>query len=118
MLICILIYNLESSIFNRSWTSAQVRSLFQRMKQRKQCLHSLPGDIEALVGGAKYIRALIPSIVDAFYKKLLQYEVTATKLSSRSTSYQGEIDKTPSESSPQIQYRKLVICPCTLLALG
>jgi hypothetical protein len=67
------------------------------------------GDIEALVRGAKYIKALIPAIVNIVYKKLLQYDITARAFSTRSTSYEGPIAPDLSEDSPQILHRKLFL---------
>jgi hypothetical protein len=67
------------------------------------------GDIEALQSGAKYIRALIPAVVNIVYKKLLQYDITARAFETRSTSYEGPIDARLDENSPQIQHRKLFL---------
>lgn len=68
-----------------------------------------PGDIEALISGAKYIRALIPAVVNIVYKKLLQYDVTARAFTTRSTSFEGPMDERPSEDSPQIMHRKMFL---------
>jgi hypothetical protein len=65
-------------------------------------------DISILLGGSKYVRPLLPDVVDAFYSKLLQYDVTAQMLGSKSSGYEGRIDTAPTESSLQMQYRKLV----------
>jgi hypothetical protein len=87
--------------------------------QRPRLLHNVqyqelthqPDDIRALTIGAKYLRPLLPSIVDLTYKKLLQYDITASAFTTRSTSYSSDLplDKAPSENSPQIQYRKLFL---------
>jgi hypothetical protein len=60
-----------------------------------------------LTHGSKYIRPLIPDLVQKVYKKLLQYDITAESFTAASTSYTGPIEKTPSADSPQIAYRKL-----------
>lgn len=66
-------------------------------------------DIEALVSGAKYIKALIPAVVNIVYKKLLQYDVTARAFTTRSTSFEGPMDERPDENSPQILHRKMFL---------
>ena len=69
----------------------------------------IAGDIEALIGGAKYIKALIPALVNIVYKKLLQYDITARAFTTRSTSFEGPIDDVPTENSPQILHRKMFL---------
>jgi len=64
------------------------------------------GDIEALISGAKYLRALIPAVVNIVYKKLLQYDITARAFETRSTAYEGPMDGNIDEDSPQILHRK------------
>jgi hypothetical protein len=66
-------------------------------------------DVDALVIGSKYIKALIPAVVNIVYKKLLSYDVTARAFTTRSTSYEGEVDEYPDEDSPQIRYRKMFL---------
>ncbi|KAF2665433.1 hypothetical protein BT63DRAFT_66062 [Microthyrium microscopicum] len=83
------------------------------LEARIQFLHSFldftSNDITTLLGGGKYIRPSIPSIVDSFYKKLLSYDVTANHFGTRSSGYEGAVDKTPHGSSPQMEYRKLIL---------
>ncbi|EOD44306.1 putative globin-like protein [Neofusicoccum parvum UCRNP2] len=67
------------------------------------------GDIEALQTGHKYIKALIPAIVNIVYKKLLQYDITARAFETRSTSFEGPMDAVPDENSPQIIHRKMFL---------
>lgn len=80
--------------------------------------HCPPDDIEALVIGSKYIKPMIGSIVTAVYRKLLQYDITSRSFASCGVGgegsggrYEGPTDDSelPSESSPQIQYRKLFL---------
>ena len=52
-----------------------------------------PGDIEALITGAKYVKALIPAVVNIVYKKLLQYDITARAFTTRSTSFEGPLEE-------------------------
>lgn len=67
------------------------------------------GDIEALITGSKYIKALIPAVVNVVYKKLLQYDITARAFQTRSTSFEGPLDEFPDENSPQIMHRKMFL---------
>lgn len=66
-------------------------------------------DIEALISGSKYIKALIPAVVNIVYHKLLQYDITARAFQTRSTSFEGPLDEFPDENSPQILHRKMFL---------
>ncbi|KKA20840.1 hypothetical protein T310_5123 [Rasamsonia emersonii CBS 393.64] len=90
------ISRLESSICIPFSTSAQVTN-------------DHLGDIEALITGSKYIKALIPAVVNVVYKKLLQYDITARAFQTRSTSFEGPLDEFPDENSPQIMHRKMFL---------
>ena len=59
--------------------------------------------------GSKYIKSLIPAVVNIVYKKLLKYDITARAFTTRSTSYEGPVDDIPDENSPQIRYRKMFL---------
>lgn len=87
--------------------------MYTNLEARIQYLHSFidfsSRDIEALVTGAKYIRQLIPAIVNIVYHKLLQYDITARALETRSTSYEGPVDENLSDDSPQIMHRKVFL---------
>ncbi|KAF2745673.1 hypothetical protein M011DRAFT_469340 [Sporormia fimetaria CBS 119925] len=89
------------------------RDLYTNLETRIQYLHSFldfsSRDIEALITGAKYIKALIPAIVNIVYKKLLQYDITARAFETRSTSYEGPVDANLNEYSPQILHRKMFL---------
>ncbi|KAF2461343.1 Protoglobin-domain-containing protein [Lineolata rhizophorae] len=89
------------------------KDLYTSLEARIQYLHSFldfsSNDIESLIVGSKYIRALIPALVNIVYKKLLQYDITARAFTTRSTSYDGPVDEMPDENSPQIQYRKMFL---------
>lgn len=89
------------------------RELYTNLETRIQYLHSFldfsSRDIDALITGAKYIKALIPAIVNIVYKKLLQYDITARAFETRSTSYEGPVDPNLSEYSPQILHRKMFL---------
>ncbi|KAL1612320.1 hypothetical protein SLS60_000546 [Paraconiothyrium brasiliense] len=89
------------------------RELYTDLETRVRYLHSFldfsSRDIEALISGAKYIKALIPALVNIVYKKLLQYDITARAFETRSTSYEGPVDMNLNESSPQILHRKMFL---------
>ncbi|KAH7308454.1 Protoglobin-domain-containing protein [Stachybotrys elegans] len=85
--------------------------LYTDLEARILYLHSFldfsSNDIEALITGSKYIKALIPAVVNIVYKKLLQYDITARAFTTRSTSFEGPLDDNLSDDSPQILHRKM-----------
>ncbi|KAI0014869.1 Protoglobin-domain-containing protein [Xylariomycetidae sp. FL0641] len=89
------------------------RDLYTNLETRIQYLHSFldfsSRDIEALISGAKYIKVLIPALVNIVYQKLLQYDITARAFETRSTSYEGPVDPTLTENSPIIMHRKMFL---------
>ncbi|KAK1780657.1 Protoglobin-domain-containing protein [Copromyces sp. CBS 386.78] len=89
------------------------KELYTSLEARIRYLHSFldfgTNDIEALSSGAKYIQALIPAVVNIVYKKLLQYDITARAFQTRSTAFEGPMDETPDEESPQILHRKMFL---------
>ncbi|SPN99111.1 uncharacterized protein DNG_02146 [Cephalotrichum gorgonifer] len=92
-------------------THVSREDLYTSLEARIKYLHSFldfsSNDIEALISGSKYIKALIPAVVNIVYKKLLQYDITARAFTTRSTSFEGPVDEQPDESSPQILHRKM-----------
>ncbi|KAI1757801.1 Protoglobin-domain-containing protein [Xylaria castorea] len=86
------------------------KELYTNLETRIQYLHSFldfsSRDIEALITGSKYIKALIPALVNIVYHKLLQYDITARAFKTRSTSYEGPVDETLTDNSPIILHRK------------
>ncbi|KAF2086143.1 hypothetical protein K490DRAFT_44915 [Saccharata proteae CBS 121410] len=89
------------------------KDLYVNLEARIRYLHTFldfsSNDIEALISGAKYIRALIPAVVNIVYKKLLQYDITARAFQTRSTSYEGPMEPMLSEDSPIIMHRKMFL---------
>ncbi|KAI0594161.1 Protoglobin-domain-containing protein [Biscogniauxia sp. FL1348] len=89
------------------------KDLYTNLETRIQYLHSFldfsSKDIEALITGSKYIKALIPALVNIVYHKLLQYDITARAFETRSTSYEGPVDPNLSDNSPQILHRKMFL---------
>lgn len=86
------------------------KDLYTNLETRIQYLHSFldfsSRDIEALITGSKYVKALIPALVNIVYHKLLQYDITARAFKTRSTSYEGPVDETLTDNSPIILHRK------------
>lgn len=67
-------------------------------------------DIEALQSGSKYIKQLIPAVVNLVYKKLLQYDITSRAFHTRNTADETTPDKEwLDEETPQIQRRKMFL---------
>ncbi|KAL1963726.1 hypothetical protein VTN77DRAFT_7930 [Rasamsonia byssochlamydoides] len=89
------------------------KDLYTNLEARIQYLHTFldfsSRDIEALTSGSKYIKTLIPAVVNVVYRKLLQYDITARAFQTRSTSFEGPLDAFPDENSPQIMHRKMFL---------
>ncbi|ETS79484.1 hypothetical protein PFICI_09337 [Pestalotiopsis fici W106-1] len=89
------------------------KDLYTNLEARIQYLHTFldfsSNDIEALIWGSKYIKQLIPAIVNIVYHKLLQYDITARAFETRSTSYEGPVDPNLHDNSPQILHRKMFL---------
>ncbi|GAD98975.1 conserved hypothetical protein [Paecilomyces variotii No. 5] len=89
------------------------KDLYTNLEARIQYLHTFldfsSNDIEALISGSKYIKALIPAVVNIVYHKLLQYDITARAFQTRSTSFEGPLDEFPDDNSPQILHRKMFL---------
>ncbi|PMD21458.1 hypothetical protein NA56DRAFT_572280 [Hyaloscypha hepaticicola] len=83
--------------------------LEKRIEYLQSFLDFTSRDVNALVADAKYIKALIPAVVNIVYKKLLQYDITARAFQTRSTSFKGPLDDVPTEESPQILHRKMFL---------
>ncbi|KAE9363895.1 hypothetical protein N431DRAFT_432044 [Stipitochalara longipes BDJ] len=84
-------------------------NLEARIKYLQSFLDFSSKDVNALVTDAKYVKALIPAVVNIVYKKLLQYDITARAFQTRSTSFKGPLDDVPTEESPQILHRKMFL---------
>ncbi|EFY95878.2 hypothetical protein X797_009653 [Metarhizium robertsii] len=87
--------------------------LYTNLEARIQYLHSFldfsSNDIEALISGAKYIKALVPAVVNIVYRKLLQYDITARAFTTKNTTQGGEVGEALHEDSPQIVHRKMFL---------
>ncbi|KAK0628391.1 Protoglobin-domain-containing protein [Bombardia bombarda] len=104
---------MPSSTRTRPMQHIDRKALYTSLEARIRYLHSFldfgTNDIEALVSGSKYIQALIPAVVNIVYKKLLQYDITARAFQTRSTAFEGPMDETLEEDSPQILHRKMFL---------
>ncbi|TQB69566.1 hypothetical protein MPDQ_001647 [Monascus purpureus] len=87
------------------------QAIHNNLETRIRYLHSFldfnRDDIDALISGAKYVKALIPTAVDAMYSKLLEYDITAQSFS-KTKKEDGE-EKLPSEQSSEILRRKIFL---------
>ncbi|CAI7628166.1 unnamed protein product [Penicillium pancosmium] len=85
-------------------------SLEERIKYLHDFLEFGSADIEALASGAKYIKQLIPAVVNLVYKKLLQYDITSRAFHTRTTANEDELEEDYlHEETPQIQRRKMFL---------
>uniref|UniRef100_A0A093URS6 Globin-sensor domain-containing protein n=1 Tax=Talaromyces marneffei PM1 TaxID=1077442 RepID=A0A093URS6_TALMA len=103
----------EASCPMHSWPRAiqhiDRKDLYTNLEDRIHYLHSFLDFSSTLINGSKYIKALIPAVVNIVYRKLLQYDITARAFQTRSTSFEGPLDEFPSEDSPQIIHRKMFL---------
>ncbi|KAJ5157213.1 uncharacterized protein N7482_008313 [Penicillium canariense] len=69
-----------------------------------------PADVEALQSGSKYLKQLIPAVVNLVYKKLLQYDITSRAFHTGSTAIETEPEQDYlHEETPQIRRRKMFL---------
>lgn len=66
-------------------------------------------DIAALIDGHKYIKTVIPAIVNMVYKKLLRHDITARVFTQRDSRSETNPEKWVTEDSAQIQHRKMFL---------
>lgn len=79
-------------------------------KSQPTATNVFPGDIEALLTGNKYIKQLIPAVVNLVYKKLLQYDITSRAFHTRTTVDETEPDEDYlHEETPKIKRRKMFL---------
>ncbi|KAI5301972.1 hypothetical protein KEM56_001170 [Ascosphaera pollenicola] len=89
------------------------RDLYTSFETRLSYLHDFidfnAADIEALATGAKYIKTLIPAIVNIVYKKLIETDITARAFHTNNTADETPIEHFVSEDSPEILHRKMFL---------
>ena len=70
---------------------------------------TFPDDVVALINGQKYIKAIIPAIVNLVYKKLLKHDITARVFSTRDSRNEENPDHWVGEEDAQIRHRKMFL---------
>lgn len=89
------------------------KAIYTRLEARIDYLKSFldfnTDDIEALESGNKYIKALIPAVVNMVYKKLLEHDITARVFMTYDTANEKPIEDFFNEESPQIKRRKMFL---------
>ncbi|KAJ5278938.1 hypothetical protein N7478_004310 [Penicillium angulare] len=90
------------------------KSLYVNLEERIKYLHHFiewsSADVEALQHGTKYLKQLIPAVVNMVYKKLLVYDITSRAFHTRTTADEREPDEDYlTEETPQIKRRKMFL---------
>ncbi|KAJ9644981.1 hypothetical protein H2204_001443 [Knufia peltigerae] len=89
------------------------RELFTSLPARvfylQQFLEFGSDDVVALSEGQKYIKAIIPAIVNMVYKKLLQHDITARVFSTRDSRSEEDPERWIGEEDAQIRHRKMFL---------
>ncbi|KAL4815195.1 Protoglobin-domain-containing protein [Aspergillus spinulosporus] len=89
------------------------KALYTRLEARinylKDFLDFNSSDMEALASGAKYIKTLIPAVVNLVYRKLLEYDITARSFHTKDTASEAPIEDFYNEDSPPIMRRKMFL---------
>ncbi|CAG8042148.1 unnamed protein product [Penicillium olsonii] len=88
--------------------------LYVNLEERIKYLHHMldfgAADVEALMNGHKYIKQLIPAVVNLVYKKLLECDITSRAFHTRNTADETEPEADYlHEETPQIQRRKMFL---------
>ncbi|KAK6377466.1 hypothetical protein LTR64_000849 [Lithohypha guttulata] len=84
-------------------------SLPCRIAYLQEFLEFGPDDIAALTSGQRYIKLIVPAIVNMVYKKLLRHDITARVFSTRDSRNETDPEMWVKEESPQIQNRKMFL---------
>ncbi|KIX96328.1 uncharacterized protein Z520_08106 [Fonsecaea multimorphosa CBS 102226] len=84
-------------------------SLPVRVQYLQQFLEFGADDVVALIEGQKYIKAIIPAIVNMVYKKLLKHDITARVFSTRDSRVEENPSKWIKEDDAQIRHRKMFL---------
>ncbi|EXJ94564.1 hypothetical protein A1O1_02960 [Capronia coronata CBS 617.96] len=84
-------------------------SLPVRIRYLQQFLEFGADDVVALIDGQKYIKAIIPAIVNMVYKKLLKHDITARVFSTRDSRNEENPDRWIKEDDAQIRHRKMFL---------
>ncbi|KKK22756.1 hypothetical protein P175DRAFT_0492865 [Aspergillus ochraceoroseus IBT 24754] len=104
---------MEFTFDGRPMKHVDRKSLYTRLETRinylKDFLDFTSSDAEALAWGSKYIKTLIPAVVNLVYRKLLETDITARAFHTRDTSVETPVEDFFHEDSPQIQRRKMFL---------
>jgi len=84
-------------------------SLPTRIAYLKAFLEFGSDDIAALIDGQKYIKMVVPAVVNMVYKKLLRHDITARVFSTRDSRSEVDPDQWATEETSQIQNRKMFL---------
>ncbi|PMD41475.1 hypothetical protein L207DRAFT_426151 [Hyaloscypha variabilis F] len=90
-------------------SASSLEDLPSRITYLSTFLELTPEDGEALLAAKPLVAPLVPAILDAVYKKLLSFDITAQAFVPRNTEYEGEVVKNVQELTmehPQIALRK------------
>jgi len=90
-------------------TASLVTSLPDRISYLSAFLELTPSDGEALLAAKPLVAPLVPAILEAVYKKLLSFDITAQAFVPKNTDYEGETVKSVQDLTlehPQIALRK------------
>ncbi|KAL4779602.1 Protoglobin-domain-containing protein [Aspergillus varians] len=89
------------------------KALYTRLEARieylKDFLDFNSSDMAALASGAKYLKTLIPAVVNLVYRKLLEYDITARAFHTKDTASEAPIEDFHTENSPPIIRRKMFL---------
>jgi hypothetical protein len=90
-------------------SSSSLENLPARISYLSSFLELAASDGEALLAAKPLVAPLVPAILDAVYKKLLSFDITAQAFVPRNTGYEGQVVKSVQELTiehPQIALRK------------
>jgi len=90
-------------------SASSLEDLPPRITYLSSFLELTAEDGEVLQAARPLVAPLVPAILDAVYKKLLSFDITAQAFVPRNTEYEGEVVKNVQELTmehPQIALRK------------
>lgn len=79
----------------------------KRMEYMKTYLDFTEDDVHIFNKGAKYLKAAIPDLTHRLYQKMLEFDITARALRTRSTASEVQIEDLFTIDSPHVQRRKI-----------
>ncbi|EAW15279.1 protoglobin family protein [Aspergillus clavatus NRRL 1] len=79
----------------------------KRMAYIQAFINFTRDDITTFNKGARYLKAAIPGLTHRLYEKMLEFDITARALRTRSTSSEVQVDDYFTIDSPHVQRRKI-----------